>query len=171
MNRGPVLGSRTGLVVVLALLASASLVGSSDAATSGVVPGSDPQAQALLQRAVAAENGTVYQGVEYLLVAGDGDSDDPAHGAAGTAGSTSEVLNVTHLPGQGTVVRLILSSSRGQMPRVLRETVIGSGFAERTSTSGSSRLHRRSVRMAGLNLFLAVRSVLFHQLVIDTENE
>lgn len=103
MNRWPVLGSRTGLVVALALLASASLVGSSDAATSGVVPGSDPQAQALLQRAVAAENGTVYQGVEYLLVTGDGDTDDPNHSTS-TAGSMSEVLNVTHLPGQGTVL-------------------------------------------------------------------
>jgi hypothetical protein len=35
---------------------------------------------------------------------------------------------------QGTVVRLILSSPQFQMPRVLQETVIGSGFPERTDT-------------------------------------
>jgi hypothetical protein len=44
----------------------------------------------------------------------------------GTVAGSPNVVN------QGTVVRLILSSSLFQMPRVLQETVIGSGFPERT---------------------------------------
>lgn len=42
------------------------------------------------------------------------------------------VANSPNVVNQGTVVRLLLTSSPGFAPRVLRETVIGSGFPERT---------------------------------------
>ena len=44
----------------------------------------------------------------------------------GTVASSPNVVD------QGTVVRILLTSSPGFAPRVLRETVIGSGFPERT---------------------------------------
>ena len=83
------------------MLATCALVPSSEAGTPGMVTGTDLHAQALLQRAVLAENSTVYQGVELISVAGD---------AAGTSGSpaatadTTEIVTITHLPGQGTVL-------------------------------------------------------------------
>jgi sigma-E factor negative regulatory protein RseB len=102
VNRWPALTGRTGLVLALAMVATCSLVGSSDAATA--VPGSDPQAQALLQRAVEAEDATTYQGVEYLSVADDDDADDPDSSGDSGGTATAEVVDVTHLPGQGTVL-------------------------------------------------------------------
>jgi sigma-E factor negative regulatory protein RseB len=81
---------RTGVVLALALVATFGLMGPSDAASGAVVPGSDPRAQALLERAVAAENTTAYAGVEFMTVGDDG--------------SAIDVVNVTHLPGKGTVL-------------------------------------------------------------------
>ncbi|HVA88434.1 MAG TPA: hypothetical protein VNL71_01190 [Chloroflexota bacterium] len=42
------------------------------------------------------------------------------------------VVNSPSVVDQGTVVRLLLTEPQGQPPRVLQETVIGSGFPERT---------------------------------------
>jgi sigma-E factor negative regulatory protein RseB len=91
------LSGRTGVVLGLALLATCGLVGPSDAASPGAVAGSDPAAQALLQRAVSAESATEYQGVEVMSV-----QDDGSGRAAAVA--TTEVVDVTHLPGRGTVL-------------------------------------------------------------------
>ena len=91
---------RTGLVLAVATVATCALVQSSDAATSGAMPGSDPQAQALLQRAVDAERATTYQGVEVMSVDVD---PSPATSLPGT-GATTAVVNVTHLAGEGTVL-------------------------------------------------------------------
>lgn len=82
-------GLRTGLVVAFALVASVGLVRSSDAATGSSVPGGDPRAQALLARAVAAEESTSYTAVEVMSAGDDGGS---------------EIVDLTHLPGQGTVL-------------------------------------------------------------------
>jgi sigma-E factor negative regulatory protein RseB len=90
---------RTGAVLAVALVATMGLVRSSAAAPPSTVPGTDPRAQALLTRAVAAESSTAYSGVEFLS-AGGGAAD--AVGAA--AADVVDVVDVTHLPGQGTVL-------------------------------------------------------------------
>jgi sigma-E factor negative regulatory protein RseB len=103
VTRRPVLSGRTGLVLAMAMLATCTLVRSSDAVSAGAVPGTDPQAQALLQRAVEAENATRYQGVEFMSV--DDDAVPVGAASAGTAADeTTAVVDVTHLPGQGTVL-------------------------------------------------------------------
>jgi sigma-E factor negative regulatory protein RseB len=91
---------RSSVVLVIALVATCALVRSSDAATPSAVAGSDPRAQALLQRAVAAESATAYAGVEYVSLT------DASSSGAGGAGDTddTDVLHVTHLPGRGTVL-------------------------------------------------------------------
>jgi sigma-E factor negative regulatory protein RseB len=80
-------GWRTSAVLAVALVASMGLVRSSDAAPAASVPGTDARAEALLARAVGAETATAYAGVEYLS----------SEGAA-------DVVDVTHVPGQGTVL-------------------------------------------------------------------
>jgi hypothetical protein len=66
-------------VLALAALAAPLLTGSSQAATSDVVPGSDPAALALLGAAVRAETALTYGGVEVVT---DSDSDADADSLA-----------------------------------------------------------------------------------------
>jgi negative regulator of sigma E activity len=103
VTRWPVRRGRTGLVLALAMVATCTLVRSADAATAGAVPGTDAQAQALLQRAVDAENATEYQGVEVISVDQSAVSSPSASTGAGVD-ETTTVVNVIHLPGQGTVL-------------------------------------------------------------------
>jgi sigma-E factor negative regulatory protein RseB len=102
---------RTGLrwapVLALAVLASPFLTGSSSAAQSEVVPGSDPAALALLRAAVRAESTLTYGGLEDVTGedASDGGSDDTSSTrSADTA--AGEVVAVSHVAGQGTVLML-----------------------------------------------------------------
>jgi len=83
---------RWPLVGVLALLALPLLVASSRAADDGVVPGSDPAAARLLERAAAAESVLGYRAVE---VVSDTDGD---------GGQATAVLTLSHVPGRGTLV-------------------------------------------------------------------
>lgn len=80
---------RTSVVLAIALLATMSLVRSSQAASPTQVQGTDPRAQALLARAVNAEDAFAYAGVEYM--------------SAGDSGA-SVVVDVTHVPGRGTLL-------------------------------------------------------------------
>jgi len=116
---------RTGLVLAVAMLATCALVQSSDAATAGAAAGSDPQAQALLQGAVDAERATTYQGVEVMTV----DVDiSPSTSQPGT-GPTTDVVDVTHLAGQGTV--LVEDADNGTPSRA--------AFSAETTGTASSR--------------------------------
>jgi sigma-E factor negative regulatory protein RseB len=74
----------------MALVASPVLAGSSQAASTDVVPGSDPVALALLAGAVQAETAVSFTGVE--LVSGPSGASDQA------------VVDVSHLTGHGTVM-------------------------------------------------------------------
>jgi sigma-E factor negative regulatory protein RseB len=125
VTRWSVPGGRTGLVLAVAMLATCALVQSSDAAGPGTVPGTDPQAQALLQRAVDAESATTYQGVEFMSV--DPDTGSLLPGASNSGEIT--VLDVTHLPGQGTV--LVEDAEDG--------TPGQAGFAAATSGADTTR--------------------------------
>ena len=100
MTQWPQRRSRTGLVLAAAMVATCALVQSSDAATPGAMPGSDPQAQALLQHAVDAERATTYQGVEVMSV---DLYQSQAISPPGTA-STTTVVDIIHLAGEGTVL-------------------------------------------------------------------
>jgi len=78
--------------LALAVLACPLLTSSSQAATSDIVPGSDPAALALLGSAVRAETGLTYGGVEVVA-----DGDDQQR-------QSDQVVDVSHVAGQGTVV-------------------------------------------------------------------
>lgn len=80
--------------LALAVLACPLLSSSSQAATTDVVPGSDPVALALLSSAVRAETGLTYGGVE---VVGDADAADDQR-------DDDQVIDVSHVVGQGTVM-------------------------------------------------------------------
>jgi len=96
----PTVGGLQVVVVLAALtLAMCVLVPSSDAAPPRAVAGSDAAAQELLQRAVLAESATVYQGVELMSVVDDGAGPQGTNEAEAT-----QVVTVTHLPGEGTVL-------------------------------------------------------------------
>jgi sigma-E factor negative regulatory protein RseB len=73
-----------------------ALVGSSPANASGAVPGSDPRALTLLRSAERAETAVGYQGVEELS--------DLADQSGGADGSGAQLVEVSHLPGRGTVI-------------------------------------------------------------------
>ncbi len=88
-------------LAVLALAGAGCMLlsGSSQAATSGVVPGSDPVALALLGGAVRAESALTYGGVEVVA-----DSDDALADDDGAAAGADHVVDVSHVAGQGTVL-------------------------------------------------------------------
>jgi sigma-E factor negative regulatory protein RseB len=93
------LGTRAVLAAAVALVACPFLTGSSQAASSDVVPGSDAAALALLRSAVRAESTLTYGGVEDVV--GEDPADDDA-----TSGGTgaSDVVAVSHVAGEGTVL-------------------------------------------------------------------
>lgn len=109
MTVRPATTLRTSAVLALALLATMALVGPSDAATPSTVSGTDPRAEALLARAVAAEDATAYAGVEFMTVGGT---------------ETMVVVDVTHLPGRGTV--LVEDADNGTPARAAFSGVDGS---------------------------------------------
>ncbi len=103
------LGPRWVPVLALAVLVGPLVTGSSQAATTDVVPGSDPAALALLGGAVRAETALTYGGVEVVTDSDDGSGDTPdgldsanASGSAGT--NVDHVIDVSHVAGEGTVL-------------------------------------------------------------------
>ena len=96
--RGPLGGTAWRWVGLFAvgLLVSPALVGSSSAAPSDVVPGSDPRALALLGSAARAETAVTYRGTELV------DTDDDLPGAP--APRSVQVVDVSHRVGDGTLV-------------------------------------------------------------------
>jgi sigma-E factor negative regulatory protein RseB len=106
-------------VLALAVFACPFLTGSSQAASTDVVPGSDPSALALLRAAVRAESTLTYGGVEDVTgedptdadpFAGTGQSGESA--ATSSAADAPDVVDVSHVAGQGTVL-MVRGSSLG----------------------------------------------------------
>jgi sigma-E factor negative regulatory protein RseB len=97
------------LAAAVALVACPFLTGSSQAAASDVVPGSDPTALSLLRAAVRAESTLTYGGVEDVV--GEDPADDGSSSASGSGAGMSDVVAVSHVAGQGTVLMVRGSSS------------------------------------------------------------
>ena len=95
---------RAVLAAAVALVACPFLTGSSQAAPADVVPGSDATALALLRSAVRAESTLTYGGVEDVV--GEDPADDDATSGGGTGGGAgaSDVVAVSHVAGEGTVL-------------------------------------------------------------------
>jgi sigma-E factor negative regulatory protein RseB len=98
------------LAATVALVACPFLTGSSQAAGTDIVPGSDPSALALLRAAVLAESTLTYGGVEDVV--GEDPGDDDASGSAAGTTSRSDVVAVSHVAGEGTVL-MVRGSSIG----------------------------------------------------------
>jgi MucB/RseB family protein len=87
-----------GPLAVLAVLVAPDHAGSPEKADPATRPGGSsrpvvaPQARALLERAAAAPASTPYRGVQFVSAWAPG-------------GTTSEVVDVDHVPGRGTTVR------------------------------------------------------------------
>ena len=96
-------------VLALAVLAGPLVTGSSQAATADVVPGSDPAALALLGGAVRAETALTYGGVEVVT-----DSDDGSGSDVSSDHAVADVVELTHVAGQGTV---LFTGGTGAEPR------------------------------------------------------
>jgi sigma-E factor negative regulatory protein RseB len=93
------------VALTLGLLVSPALAGSSEAARSGVVPGSDPAAVALLGQAAQAETAVAYEGTQEVLDL------DALPGLAQQV--QDEQVEVAHAADQGTI--LVQRGSGGQV--------------------------------------------------------
>lgn len=130
---GPCPGG-VGLTTALAVLHSGWVIVGSLPTTDGTA--ATAKAGCLL---VLNSNGIVVETIAGLLINGPWDMAalDFSSGADlfvsnvlnGTVAANGSVVN------RGTVVRIVLSTPPGQLPRVQMETAIGSGFSERTDSA------------------------------------